>query len=96
MTISAAVPVVRARVRRRREAHSGSGTFDFGEEDWLGDQAFLQGPQNRSEELLIWGRAGSEGGTGLGVFCSVLFFFLIYGLISLLRYYALVPVLSVS
>lgn len=77
-----------------REAHSGSGTFHFGEEDWLGDQAFLQDPQNKSEGLLIWGRGVMRRGQAWDVFV-VLFFFLIYGLISLLRYYALVPVLSV-
>lgn len=72
-TISAAVPLVRARVLRRGVPHGGFGIFNFGEEGWLGVQAFLQDSQDKREELLIWGRAGAEEGTGLGcvLFCFV-------------------------
>ena len=69
----------------------GLGIFNFGGKGWLGVRAFLQDSRNKSDLLLIWGRAGGEEGDGLGFYFS----FLIYGLISLLRYYALVPVLSV-
>lgn len=90
MTISEAVLSVPSWVLRNRAPSSGFGIFNFGEEGWLRVQTFLQDSQNKSKELLIRGRAGDEKGTGFFFFPT-----LIYGLISLLRYYALVPVLMV-
>lgn len=89
MTISEVVLSAPPRVLRNGAPSSGFGIFNFGEEGWLRVQTFLQDSQNKSKELLIRGRAGDEKGTG--------FFFstLIYGLLSLLHYYALVPVLLV-
>lgn len=90
VTISEAVLSVPSWVLRNRAPSSGFGIFNFGEEGWLRVQTFLQDSQNKSKELLIRGRAGDEKGTGFFFFPT-----LIYGLISLLRYYALVPVLMV-
>lgn len=95
VTISAAVLLVQARVLRRRVPPRGFWEY-LTLEKRAGSESrlFHKTQQNKSEELLIWGSAGDEEGTGLGL--SFFFFsFLIYGLISLLRYYALVPVLLV-
>lgn len=89
MTTSEVVLSVPTRVLRNRAPSSGFGIFNFGEEGWLRVQTVRQDSQNKSKELLIRGRAGDEKGTGFFFFFSTL----IYGLISLLRYYALVPVL---
>lgn len=81
MTISE-VLAVQMRVLRNRAANSGFGMFTFGEKGWLRLQTLRPDSQNKSKELLIWGRAADEKGTG-----SFFFFFviLIYGLISLFR-----------
>lgn len=89
VTTSEVVLSVPTRVLRNRAPSSGFGIFNFGEEGWLRVQTVRQDSQNKSKELLIRGRAGDEKGTGFFFFFSTL----IYGLISLLRYYALVPVL---
>lgn len=88
VTTSEVVLSVPTRVLRNRAPSSGFGIFNFGEEGWLRVQTVRQDSQNKSKELLIRGRAGDEKGTGFFFFST-----LIYGLISLLRYYALVPVL---
>ena len=91
MTVSEVVLSAPTRVLRNGAPSSGFGIFNLGEEGWLRVQTFLQDSQNKSKELLIRGTAGDEKGTGFFFFFPTL----IYGPLSLLRYYALVPVLLV-
>ena len=73
VTISEVVFWVPARVLRNSAPSSDFRIFNFGEEGWLGVQTFLQGSQNKSKEMLIWGRAGWWEGNRLWVFCFCLF-----------------------
>lgn len=77
VTISEAVLSVQTWVLRSRVPSSGFRIFNFGGKGWLRlrVQTFLQDLQHKSKELLIWGRAGEEEGTGSVLFFVFVFFF---------------------
>ena len=75
VTISEVVLWVPTWVLRNSAPSSDFRIFNFGEEGWLGVQTFLQDSQNKSKEMLIWGRAGWWERTRLWVFFSFVFFF---------------------
>lgn len=68
MTISTDAPSVQTRVLGSSVPGRGCGTFNLGDKGCRGGQTFLGVSRNKREDVLTWGRAGDEEGTGSGFF----------------------------